>query len=123
MIFYRQLMYNRMSSDYLNPNFIKRVHVFVQFAISQPEWADGPRIRCPCSKCKNRKFLEIENVKLHLVQKGFVGDYYEWRFHGETTTSRNYKRGVAPLYPTRRPNQIWARGSVLPYIHFRILYK
>ena len=63
------------------------MHVFVQFEISQLEWTDGPRIRCPFSKCKNRKFLETEKVKLHLVQKGFVADYHELRFHGETTTS------------------------------------
>ena len=89
----RQWMYNRMSGGYLNLKFVKGVHVFVQFAISQPEWTDGPRIRCSCSKCKNQKFLETENVKLHLVQKGFVADYYEWRFHGETTTHRNYEQG------------------------------
>ena len=85
----RQWMYNRMSGGYLNPKFVEGVHVFVQFAISQPEWTDGPRIRCPCSMCKNQNFLETENVKLHLMQKGFVADYYEWRFHGETTTRRN----------------------------------
>ena len=101
----RQWMYNRMRGGYLNPKFVDGVHVFVQFAISQPEWTDGPRIRCPCSMCKNRKFLEIENVKLHLVQKGFVPDYYEWRFHGETTTRRNYEQGEGhtSAYATESP--------------------
>ena len=66
-----------MSGGYLNPKVIEGVHVFVQFSISQPKWTDGQRIRCLCSICKNRKFLEIENVMLHLVQKGFVVDYYE----------------------------------------------
>ena len=56
-----------MSGGYLKPKFVERVHGFVQFEISQPEWTDGPRIRFPCSKCKNRKFLETENVKLHLM--------------------------------------------------------
>ena len=93
MIFDRQWMYNRMSSGYLNPKFVGWVYVFVQFAICQLEWNDGSRIRCPCSKCKNQKFLETKNVKLHLMQKGFVADYYEWRFHEETTTHRNYERG------------------------------
>ena len=27
------------------------------------------------------------------MKKGFVEDYYEWRFHGETTTCRYYERG------------------------------
>ena len=44
----RQWMYNRMSGGYLNPKFVEGVHVFVQFAISQLEWTDGPRIRCLC---------------------------------------------------------------------------
>ena len=32
-------------------------------------------------------------MKLHLVQKGFIAYYYEWRFHGETKTRRNYEWG------------------------------
>ena len=32
----RQWMYNRMNGGYLNQNFVEGVHVFVQFAISQP---------------------------------------------------------------------------------------
>ena len=106
MSFDRQWMYNRLSGGYLNPKFVQGVHVFVQFVISQPEWTDGPRIRCLFSMCKNRKFLETKNVKLHLVQKGFVADYYEWRFHGETTTRRNYERGEGhtSAYATKSPN-------------------
>ena len=102
----RQWMYNRMGGGYLNLKFVEGVHVFVQFAISEPEWTDGPRIRCPCSMCKNKKFLETENVKLHLVQKGFVVDYYEWKFHGETTTSINYEwgEGHTSAYATESPD-------------------
>ena len=106
MSFDRQWMYNRISGGYLNIKFVEGVQVFVQFAISQPEWTDGPRIRCPCSMCKNRKFFETENVKLHLVKKGFVADYYEWRFHGETTTRRNYEwgEGHTSAYATEPPD-------------------
>ena len=105
MISDRQWMYNRMSGGYLNPKFVDGVHDFVQFSISQPEWTDRPRIRCLCSMCKNQMFLETENVKLHLVQKGFVAYYYEWRFHGETTTRTNYERGEGhtSAYATESP--------------------
>ena len=70
-------------------------------------WTDGLRIRCPCSMCKNQKFIETENVKFHLVQKDFVVDYYEWRFHGETTTCTNYERGEGhtSAYVTESPDR------------------
>ena len=45
----------------------------------------GTAIRCPCTlvKCQNKKFLNVETVKVHLYRNGFVPDYYVWIYHGE----------------------------------------
>ena len=45
----------------------------------------GTVIRCPCTlvKCQNKKFLNVETVKVHLCRNGFVPDYYLWIYHGE----------------------------------------
>jgi len=40
-------------------------------------------IRCPCSKCKNKKFLHPNVVTMHLLTKRFMEDYLCWYAHGE----------------------------------------
>ncbi|XP_055959774.1 uncharacterized protein LOC130014845 [Mercurialis annua] len=46
---------------------------------------NGEEIKCPCSrtKCRNTNFRDVEAVKLHVLQSGFVPDYYVWIHHGE----------------------------------------
>ncbi|KAJ8764170.1 hypothetical protein K2173_005090 [Erythroxylum novogranatense] len=34
-------------------------------------------------KCKHKCFLTLDEVKLHLLRKGFVPNYFEWTRHGE----------------------------------------
>jgi len=43
----------------------------------------GGGIRCSCMKCKNKKFLHLEVVTIHLQHKGFIEDYLCWYAHGE----------------------------------------
>ncbi|XP_074356714.1 uncharacterized protein LOC141696477 [Apium graveolens] len=49
---------------------------------------NGTNIQCPCFKCENGKFWNAETVKLHLLKKGFVRDYYVWDRHGEPYVAR-----------------------------------
>lgn len=78
-------MYNRHleGHKYTNPDFIAGVISFVDYACQQSTYMDNDKIRCPCHICQNRKFHLPEEVKLHLVKKGFVKDYYQWVCHGE----------------------------------------
>ncbi|XP_074315263.1 uncharacterized protein LOC141651448 [Silene latifolia] len=43
----------------------------------------GGQIRCPCKRCKNRYWLQRDEVFDHLKALGFVENYDEWIFHGE----------------------------------------
>ncbi|KAL8140506.1 hypothetical protein V2J09_006527 [Rumex salicifolius] len=63
--------------------FIDGVEIFIEFATSQVHLMDGSKINCPCSKCKNGRFQEIDDVRVHLYTKGFVDSYYSWTEHGE----------------------------------------
>ena len=63
--------------------FIAGVEQFDMFARSQNEYIVNGVYRCPCSKCKNAKYLTPDNVKLHLYKKGCVGGYWTWTSHGE----------------------------------------
>ncbi|KAK1352048.1 hypothetical protein POM88_053762 [Heracleum sosnowskyi] len=80
----RAWMYQRLDSQgCLNPAFVNGVENFMEYVISRPSSLDGINIQCPCFNCKNIKFWNAETVKLHLLKKGFVRNYYEWDRHGE----------------------------------------
>ncbi|XP_050222376.1 uncharacterized protein LOC126672469 [Mercurialis annua] len=82
----RSWMYRRLHGGLLYPGFTpSRVQEFVNFALRHPACMSGPQIKCPCPKtrCKNTSYRDVETVKLHILQKGFVADYQVWVFHGE----------------------------------------
>ena len=45
--------------------------------------------RCPCTKCKNTKYLAPDVVKLQLYRKWFVKNYWFWTTHGEVVPTHN----------------------------------
>ena len=60
------------------------VESFIEFATASVSTVDPTgRIRCPCTMCKNNRFVEPHGVRHHLYRKGFVSDYQNWTFHGE----------------------------------------
>ncbi|XP_050222508.2 uncharacterized protein LOC126672598 [Mercurialis annua] len=81
----RSWMYTRHDRGFLPPDFFPNLEEFVNFAVQHPECMNGEEIKCPCSrtKCRNTNFRDVEVVKLHVLQSGFVPDYYVWIHHGE----------------------------------------
>jgi hypothetical protein len=39
--------------------------------------------KCPCTICRNYRFLNQDEVQVHLCQEGFMPNYLVWRDHGE----------------------------------------
>ena len=56
----------------LRDEFIAGVEQFDAFARSQNKYIVNRVYRCPCTKCKNAKYLKPDDVKPHLYKKGFV---------------------------------------------------
>ncbi|KAF2300060.1 hypothetical protein GH714_007811 [Hevea brasiliensis] len=84
----RSWMYKRLDvNGFLNPEFEVGVEYFLNFAYAQVDVASNDKIRCPCSKCKNKKYLQRIDVTYHLYKFGFVGAYTQWDEHGEGFTS------------------------------------
>ncbi|XP_050238000.1 uncharacterized protein LOC126687481 [Mercurialis annua] len=83
----RSWMYIRHSNGLLAEGFFDKVEEFVEFALRHPECKSGAKIKCPCSrrKCRNTNYRDPEDVKLHVLQSGFVEDYQVWVHHGEGT--------------------------------------
>ncbi|CAH9097982.1 unnamed protein product [Cuscuta europaea] len=80
----RSWMYQKHRDNYgIRSEFLNGVEDFIKFAQEQKNYMDGDKIRCPCTKCKNLQFKDVDQVVWDLYEKGFVANYYNWTSHGE----------------------------------------
>ncbi|CAM8902867.1 unnamed protein product [Rhodiola kirilowii] len=70
-------------SAYSNYVFIAGVNQFVETAVSNGHLSSNNKMRCPCTKCKNRRFIYIRMLEEHLYTYGFTPNYFNWPLHGE----------------------------------------
>jgi hypothetical protein len=50
-------------------DYCNRVDGFIKYTLSNQKNISGYGIRCPCKRCKNKKFLDPDVVMMHLLQK------------------------------------------------------
>jgi len=50
-------------------DYFNGVKDFINYALYNPKYISENGIRCPCKKCKNKKFLDLDVVTMHLLQK------------------------------------------------------
>jgi hypothetical protein len=74
----------------LRPEYITGVRRFINFAFSIDKNISGGKIRCPCVRCKNQKFLKEDDVCKHLLTKGFLPCYENWTVHGSLMSHNQY---------------------------------
>ena len=78
-------MYLRSLNGFLTNEFTAGVEQFVEFCQSMPYFErENPQIRCPCKRCGNRRILHPDVIRTHLYSRGFVPNYQQWVFQGET---------------------------------------
>ncbi|PHT74236.1 hypothetical protein T459_21513 [Capsicum annuum] len=101
----RSWMYERLDGRrVLYSIFVIGVDEFIQFACSQPNRMSGDKVRCPCAKCENYKFMDVETVKYHLYQSGFIENYFIWKHQGkrddisETSYDNALHGGGQPIF-------------------------
>jgi hypothetical protein len=65
-------------------DYYNRVESFINYALSNMRNISGGSIRCLFKRCKNKKFLDLDVVTMHLLQKKSSWKKYLYRFaHGE----------------------------------------
>jgi hypothetical protein len=67
-------MYLRIIDGLLNDQFVAGVEQFVEFCMSMPRF-NPQEVRCPCQRYKNRNLIPVDDVRYHLVSRGFVNNY------------------------------------------------
>ncbi|PHT37975.1 hypothetical protein CQW23_21548 [Capsicum baccatum] len=61
-------MYERLDGrGGLYSRFVTEVGEFIQFACSQPNRMSGDKVRCPCAKCQNYKFMDVKLLNVTFI--------------------------------------------------------
>ena len=65
-----------------NLQYLTGINTFITAAKAYAR--DGHHVFYPCRDCKNlRKFVNVEQIRCHLITRGFVRYYTLWSKHGE----------------------------------------
>ena len=89
-----------MSKCRIEQDYISRVESFMEFACRNSN-NEISMIRCPCVKCKNKRFHEFDEVKYHLIRSGIILSYKCWYYHGENidnTHGEEINKNVSGLH-------------------------
>ena len=110
----RSWMYDRLlpGRKGLTDSFVNGVEEFVSWACLQHQFMDGELIRCPCSKCRNTRFMNCEDVKVDLYRRGFMPNYWYWVSQGE---SRPSSSGTEPTFVEMPSNDHFNRFENMIY--------
>jgi len=70
-------------------------------------------IHCPCVDCKNEKAFrirDVEQIRYHLLSRGFMKNYKVWNMHGEEGDNLLEETIQGPLPETTTNETLTARG-------------
>jgi len=73
----RLWMYSDSPQGLRRMDYCNKVQGFINFATSILRNFTDDGIRCPCNKCKSKKFLHQDVVTMHLLTKGFMEDFFK----------------------------------------------
>ena len=48
-------------------DYCNEIQGFISYALSNPRNISGGGIRCPCKRCKNKMFLDLDVITMHLL--------------------------------------------------------
>ncbi|XP_038711822.1 uncharacterized protein LOC120006015 [Tripterygium wilfordii] len=115
----RTWMYNRVGPNRvgITEEFLNGVEYFIVYACqNSSEFHSTGTIRCPCVRCKCTKYRGLDDIRMHLYQKGFQPIYHCWTSHGEEMPNIPHEATV--YVQTDTANYYWQssnRDSFNPY--------
>ncbi|CAM8920790.1 unnamed protein product [Rhodiola kirilowii] len=83
--------------SYTNDVFIAGVNNFIQTAVAKGFRDSDNKIRCPCTRCKKRRFINVRMMEEHLYKYGFTPDYFNWTLHGEDVVEMEYVNNYSTI--------------------------
>jgi hypothetical protein len=73
----------------------KGVSIFLEVTAQHATREKEDAIYCPCKVCNNNViclYKDHEIIREHLVQSGFMDNYFIWSKHGVTTKDKKHHR-------------------------------
>jgi len=80
---YRSWIYRVSFEELCMMDYCNEVDDFINYTISNPKNISGTGIRYPCKMCENKKFLDLNIIAMHLLQKS-----NSWKIHMLVCTRR-----------------------------------
>jgi len=74
----RSWMYRDSPEGLRRMNYCNRVQCFINCTLSNLRNISEDSIRCLCKRCKNKKFIDLNVVTMHILQKEFIKRYMCW---------------------------------------------
>jgi len=68
----RSWMYKDSPQGLRRMDYCNGIQGFINYTTFNPRNISGGDIRCPCKRCRNKKFLHPDVVMIHLLHKGFI---------------------------------------------------
>ncbi|XP_017970347.1 PREDICTED: L-type lectin-domain containing receptor kinase IX.1 [Theobroma cacao] len=97
----RSWMYSRLQNGFITVEFVNGVTEFINFACSKTTFMWKNKIRYPCTRCSNNKFLDKDKVTDHILNRGFTRAYTIWSLHGEDHVGQS-SRSRSRIEPSLR---------------------
>ena len=96
----RLWMYDRVHSSRggIKPEFYAGVEQFIRVACQTVQFMNEQKVRCPCTRCKCRKYFDMDTIRYHLYKDGFMADYWVWTMHGEVATQNFEHASIENTY-------------------------
>ena len=70
--------------------FLHGIEEFSSVALKHQTENKSKIILCPCCDCNNsRGYRDIDDIKDHLIRRGFNENYTRWTWHGESKSVRS----------------------------------
>ena len=63
--------------------YISGVRELMEVAVEDMTRKRGKKLLCPCVDCGNNKRQPVDEVRCHLIRRGFKLNYTNWYWHGE----------------------------------------
>ena len=76
-------MYWVSSEGLRKMDYCNGVEGFINYVLYNPKNISRGNIRCPCKRCKKKRFLHPDVVTMHFLQKIFMKKYLCWFAYGE----------------------------------------
>ncbi|GLT93965.1 hypothetical protein SLE2022_117300 [Rubroshorea leprosula] len=104
------------NDGFVTNEFKEGVQFFVRFIFSRPRVKS--KIKCPCSKCKCRKWVNPEVIFVHLFKHGFMNNYYTLYVYRKTSnnTARNFGEESSNMEFVENESDVMYREMVVDAI-------